>query len=377
MSHRRTIVEWRWRNMNEYVRQWVWKIQRWDESFRLSGRNAWINIISVPLACRTEEVFEQNSAVWGVITDTKNCELQGNQNLIVGRVLVHTTECGLTREKLKNKAGKKMFKVMVVEGVKDIVEIDINEEENETYVDEEPIVGMDVNETDGDDKDEDEEKCKGDGIQWTNGGTSSEKKTSEDQESRRGSAQFPVGVDNFDDVDSGIKIGALIPNNNLHENNETILAARYDVPEDNLPPSINNDDTSRNGLNVEKGKIRLNVDVETRTRKSTCINKKDMDDVTETDDNSFRIIQSTEKSQKKRKITDDGRYTETKKQNEDSFCVGGACGIRTEHNLQDEINKVRFTATFGGSDAALRSSSVVGLINSERAREIREHVGIL
>ncbi|GKE34763.1 hypothetical protein Tco_1454085 [Tanacetum coccineum] len=99
-----------------------------------------------------------------------------------------------------------------------------------------------------------------------------------------------------------------------------------------------------------------------------------MDDVTGTYDNSFRIIQSTEKSQKKRKITDDGRYTKTKKQNEDLFCVGG---IRTEHNLQDEINKVRFTATFGGSDAALRSSSVVGSINSERAREIREHVRIL
>ncbi|GJT78782.1 hypothetical protein Tco_1045507 [Tanacetum coccineum] len=185
------------------IRQWVWKIRRWDESFRLSGRNAWINIISVPLACRTEEVFEQISA-------------------------------------LKIKAGKKMFKVMVVKEVKDIVKIDINKEENETYVDEEPVVGMDVNETDGDDKDEYKEKCKGDGIQWTNGGTSGQKKTSEDQESRRGSAQFPVGVDNFDDIDSGIKIGASIPNNNLHENNKTILAAKYDVPEDNLPPSINN-----------------------------------------------------------------------------------------------------------------------------------------
>nr|GEV05627.1 transposon TX1 [Tanacetum cinerariifolium] len=45
------------------IRQWVWKIQRWDESFRISGRNTWINIIGVPLACWTEKVFNQITMV--------------------------------------------------------------------------------------------------------------------------------------------------------------------------------------------------------------------------------------------------------------------------------------------------------------------------
>nr|GEU60295.1 hypothetical protein [Tanacetum cinerariifolium]GEU60377.1 hypothetical protein [Tanacetum cinerariifolium] len=86
------------------------------------------------------------------------------------------------------------IRVMAVEELKDIIEIDINEEENRAYVDEEPVVGMDVKETNGDDKDEDEEKCEGDGIQWMNGRTFSEKRTSKDQESQRGSDEFSVGL---------------------------------------------------------------------------------------------------------------------------------------------------------------------------------------
>ena len=79
-------------------------------------------------------------------------------------MLVHTTECGLIHEKLQIKVGKKSFKVMAVEEVKDIVEIDINEDSG-SYVEEEAAVGMDVEEPDGDDKDEDEDECDGGGMQ--------------------------------------------------------------------------------------------------------------------------------------------------------------------------------------------------------------------
>nr|GEV85973.1 hypothetical protein [Tanacetum cinerariifolium] len=222
---------------------------------------------------------------------------------------------------------------------------------------------MDIKETDKEDIDEDDEECIGDGMQRMNGGTSGKKRTPKDQESQRGSVEYSIGIYNFDDIDSGIKIGASVSNNNLHENNKKILAAEYDVPKDNIPPSINNVgptwDTSKNRLNVEKCNIRLNVDVETITQMSTGLSKKDIDDVTGTDDSSFRIIQSTERCSKGFKIV----------KGKKGQVIGSSSemeGIRMEHNSQDEITKVRFTATFGGSEAVSRSSSLVGSINSER-----------
>ncbi|GKC82390.1 hypothetical protein Tco_1138107, partial [Tanacetum coccineum] len=76
---------------------------------------------------------------------TDNWELDGNQNVIVGKVLVHTTtESRLIRKKLQIKIGLKKYKVTAVEEIRDIVEMDIKEEQDGEWVEEEPVIGMEM-----------------------------------------------------------------------------------------------------------------------------------------------------------------------------------------------------------------------------------------
>ncbi|PWA84156.1 hypothetical protein CTI12_AA160700 [Artemisia annua] len=58
---------------------------------------------------------------------TFNCKLEGNQNLIIGKVQIHTTTKGLVNEELSVTVKGKSFKVNVVEEIRDITEVDIEE----------------------------------------------------------------------------------------------------------------------------------------------------------------------------------------------------------------------------------------------------------
>ncbi|GKA37699.1 hypothetical protein Tco_0724264, partial [Tanacetum coccineum] len=46
---------------------------------------------------------------WGTIMETENCSLKGNQNVVIGRVMVHTMEIGLIQEFVQIKKGTKRW----------------------------------------------------------------------------------------------------------------------------------------------------------------------------------------------------------------------------------------------------------------------------
>ncbi|GJV40051.1 putative RNA-directed DNA polymerase [Tanacetum coccineum] len=101
-------------------------LRRWNKHYILPGRITWINIIGVPVSCWSESVFKKIAALHGRVIGSSNCKLEGNQNLIVGKVQLHTTNKGLIKESLYVKLYEKKFKVDIIE-VGDVIEFEIDE----------------------------------------------------------------------------------------------------------------------------------------------------------------------------------------------------------------------------------------------------------
>ncbi|GKE79087.1 hypothetical protein Tco_1545207 [Tanacetum coccineum] len=57
----------------------------------------------------------------------KNCRLEGNQNIVIGKVHIHSVATCLINETLNVRCKSKVFKVSIVEEVRDITEFAIEE----------------------------------------------------------------------------------------------------------------------------------------------------------------------------------------------------------------------------------------------------------
>ncbi|GJX06282.1 putative ribonuclease H protein [Tanacetum coccineum] len=109
------------------LRRWVHKLRRWNKHYILLGRLTWSNIIGVPVSCWSESVFKKIAALHGRVIGSNYCNLEGNQNLIVGKVQVHTINKGLIKESLYVKVYGRKFKVEVNEEVGDIMDFGMEE----------------------------------------------------------------------------------------------------------------------------------------------------------------------------------------------------------------------------------------------------------
>ncbi|PWA87808.1 hypothetical protein CTI12_AA126710 [Artemisia annua] len=131
-------------NVNHEIRRWLHKLRRWNSSYSPSGRMTWLNIIGVPISCWAESVFKRIAGLHGIIVETKNCRLEGNQNVIYGKVLIHTTAKDLINESLSIKCIGKSFKIKVIEEVRDISYVDIEENNEVNQTKNEPEKGEDL-----------------------------------------------------------------------------------------------------------------------------------------------------------------------------------------------------------------------------------------
>ncbi|GJW98329.1 hypothetical protein Tco_0180137 [Tanacetum coccineum] len=109
----------------------MWKIRKWDDQFRPLGRLTWINIMGVPVSCWNESIFKKIATVHGTIMDTSNCCLAGNQSVTVGKVMIHTISPDLIREVVHVNVKKRTYKVVVVEEINDVIEIDVDQKTSE------------------------------------------------------------------------------------------------------------------------------------------------------------------------------------------------------------------------------------------------------
>ncbi|KAI3673217.1 hypothetical protein L6452_39333 [Arctium lappa] len=108
---------------NHGVRQWLWKIRKWEKDFEPQGKLAWLSIIGVPVHLWTRSVFTYVAERWGQVVDLKNCSLLDAQSLVVGKVLIQTSGIHQIEEVLKIKSGGSYFTVRVSENVKEILEL--------------------------------------------------------------------------------------------------------------------------------------------------------------------------------------------------------------------------------------------------------------
>nr|GEX62509.1 transposon TX1 [Tanacetum cinerariifolium] len=76
---------------------------------------------------RWESVFKKIVATNGTILALQNYRMGGNQNMIFGRVQVHAINKGLIREELGAKVKGKIHRVSVVEEIRDIVCLNVQE----------------------------------------------------------------------------------------------------------------------------------------------------------------------------------------------------------------------------------------------------------
>ncbi|PWA60660.1 hypothetical protein CTI12_AA379910 [Artemisia annua] len=65
------------------IRRWMWKMRKWDDQYRPSGRLTWLNIMGVPIACWNESTFKKIAALHGSIIDTNNYCLEGHQSVAI------------------------------------------------------------------------------------------------------------------------------------------------------------------------------------------------------------------------------------------------------------------------------------------------------
>ncbi|GJY76101.1 transposon TX1 [Tanacetum coccineum] len=73
------------RDVEHGLRRWLHKIRRCTDTYKPVGRLTWINIIGVPVTCWKESVFRRIAEWHGLVIETNNCSLVGNQNLMIGR----------------------------------------------------------------------------------------------------------------------------------------------------------------------------------------------------------------------------------------------------------------------------------------------------
>ncbi|GKA56639.1 hypothetical protein Tco_0755711 [Tanacetum coccineum] len=115
------------KDVDHGLRRWLYKLRRGDSLQRTAGRLTWINILGIPVAGWGEETFRKIAALLEKILCLHNCRLKGNQNVIYGRVQIHTMNKGLIKEDVLVKVNGKVHKVSVVEEVRDITNSEIQE----------------------------------------------------------------------------------------------------------------------------------------------------------------------------------------------------------------------------------------------------------
>ncbi|PWA43798.1 Transposon TX1 [Artemisia annua] len=108
------------------LRRWVHKLRRWSKHYITPGRLTWISILGIPVSCWAESVFKKVAAIHGRVIGNVNCKLEGSQNLIVGKVQIHTCNNGLIKETLFVKVFGRKFRVEVIEEVGDIMEFELD-----------------------------------------------------------------------------------------------------------------------------------------------------------------------------------------------------------------------------------------------------------
>ncbi|GJT07816.1 transposon TX1 [Tanacetum coccineum] len=114
-------------NDDHDIRRWLHKLRKWRKYYKPSGIFTWVNIIGVLVSCWSETFFKKIATLHESIVGTKNCNLNGNPKLISGRVQIHTCVKGLINEALSIKFRGMIFEVNVVEDIRDICEVEIEE----------------------------------------------------------------------------------------------------------------------------------------------------------------------------------------------------------------------------------------------------------
>ncbi|GJZ98715.1 hypothetical protein Tco_0671168 [Tanacetum coccineum] len=99
-----------------------------DDHFRRREELTWKNIILFkPISYLNESYFNKIATVQVTIMDTSNCCLVGNQSVTVGKVMIHTISPDLIREVVHVKVKNGTYKVVVVEEINDMIEIDVDQ----------------------------------------------------------------------------------------------------------------------------------------------------------------------------------------------------------------------------------------------------------
>ncbi|GKC50388.1 hypothetical protein Tco_1073133, partial [Tanacetum coccineum] len=117
------------------LRRWMHKLRSENSLQRTSGRIIWISILGIPISCWGEEMFKKLAAPYGRVLGMLNCRLEGNQNLVYGRVQIHTINKGLINEDVIVTVKGKSHKINIVEEVKEIFITDIQEVNKRRYED--------------------------------------------------------------------------------------------------------------------------------------------------------------------------------------------------------------------------------------------------
>ncbi|GJX57135.1 transposon TX1 [Tanacetum coccineum] len=140
------------------IRLTIYFLSRWSSSYNPSGRLTWVNIIGVPISCGVESVFKRIVGLHGIIVETENCRLIGNQNFIVGRVHIHSTAKDLVNEPFNLQYRGKSFKVKVIEEIRDITLVDTEKEEQHDPERSDDRKDMDISDTEGSDSEDDSDR---------------------------------------------------------------------------------------------------------------------------------------------------------------------------------------------------------------------------
>nr|GEY16744.1 transposon TX1 [Tanacetum cinerariifolium] len=112
------------------LRRWFHKLRKGSTINRTGGKRTWINIMGIPISCWNEDTFKKIAAIHGTILAMSNCRLEGNQSISCGRVHIHTYNKGLIKDELNIKVQRKLHRISVVEEVRDISKVDIQESSN-------------------------------------------------------------------------------------------------------------------------------------------------------------------------------------------------------------------------------------------------------
>ncbi|GKC44504.1 transposon TX1, partial [Tanacetum coccineum] len=131
------------------LRRRIHKPRCGGDMVRTAGRLTWINIMGLPPSCSGKGMFKKIAALHGTILALRNCRLEGNQNLIYGRVNILTNNKGLIKEDLQVVVKGNTHDVSVVEEIRNVLTLDLQnvdikgddkrygKEENDMQIDEE------------------------------------------------------------------------------------------------------------------------------------------------------------------------------------------------------------------------------------------------